>query len=74
MLKIQGCLLGLTLALSACAHHALRVNCEGPLRPINLPAPEGAPKSPVSVSPDLVVPGTLEPAGTPQPTVAEHHE
>ena len=32
-----GCLL-----LAACSHHALRVDCDGPLRPINTPAPVAA--------------------------------
>jgi hypothetical protein len=36
--------IGLTslLLMAACAHHALRVGCDGPLRPINPPAPLGS--------------------------------
>jgi hypothetical protein len=33
-----------SLALTgACAHHEVRVDCDGPLRPINPPAPKAAP-------------------------------
>jgi len=35
-------LLGLTLGLNACAHHPVRVKCDGPLRPINVPAAKEA--------------------------------
>jgi hypothetical protein len=31
-------LIVLTLALVACASHTVRVKCDGPLRPINVPA------------------------------------
>jgi hypothetical protein len=31
--------LGCLLLLAACSHHALRVHCDGPLRPINTLAP-----------------------------------
>jgi hypothetical protein len=39
----------LSLALTGgCAHREVRVDCDGPLRPINPPAPKGAPTQPGS--------------------------
>jgi hypothetical protein len=39
----------LSLALTgACAHREVRVDCDGPLRPINPAAPKGAPSPPGS--------------------------
>jgi hypothetical protein len=44
----------LSIVLSACAHHgAMRVECEGPLRPINRPVQlSDAPVSVLPASPD----------------------
>lgn len=46
------------LSLSACAHHsAVRVDCEGPLRPINAPTPVTKAKpGPSSTLPDPSAP------------------
>jgi hypothetical protein len=55
MLLLIACL----VSLSACAHHnAVRVDCEGPLRPINRPAPVSsvAPSLPAAPSPEFAVP------------------
>jgi hypothetical protein len=49
---LMRCLMMLTLALfaQACAHKgAVKVDCDGPLRPINQPT--SSPQSPVSVEP-----------------------
>jgi hypothetical protein len=35
-----GFLIVIAASLAACAHHEARVDCDGPLRPINLPAPK----------------------------------
>ena len=35
-------IVGLTLAVGACASHTVRVKCDGPLRPINALAPRQA--------------------------------
>lgn len=35
-------LIAMLLALSACSTQPRRVNCEGPLQPINAPAPVGS--------------------------------
>jgi hypothetical protein len=37
------CLCSLLAALAGCAHHTVKVTCDGPLRPINQPAPKEAP-------------------------------
>ena len=50
-----------TLFLAACAHRgAVRVDCEGPLRPINRPAPlKDAPVTVAPGSPEATIkPGT----------------
>jgi hypothetical protein len=33
----------LLAGLAGCAHHTVKVKCEGPLRPINQPAPKETP-------------------------------
>jgi hypothetical protein len=33
----------LLAGLAGCAHHTVKVKCDGPLRPINQPAPREAP-------------------------------
>ncbi len=54
----------LTTLLAACAHHgAMRVECDGPLRPINRPAP--LKDAPVTVVPTS--PGTPTGSGTKNP-------
>jgi hypothetical protein len=46
-----GLLFGISiLSLAACAHHAVKVTCEGPLRPINAPAPKEAAPTPSRAS------------------------
>jgi hypothetical protein len=37
-MKIKWMGLACLLLMTACSHHALRVGCDGPLRPINTPA------------------------------------
>jgi hypothetical protein len=41
-LKIVILLLLLLLLATGCTHREVRVDCDGPLRPINLPAPKVA--------------------------------
>jgi hypothetical protein len=52
-----------TLFLAACAHRgAVRVDCEGPLRPINTPAPlKDAPVTVAPVNPDNSASGEKRP-------------
>jgi hypothetical protein len=38
-MKIKWMGLAGVLLMAACSHHALRVDCDGPLRPINTPTP-----------------------------------
>jgi hypothetical protein len=45
-LKIVILLLLLLLLATGCTHREVRVDCDGPLRPINPPAPKGAPTAP----------------------------
>jgi hypothetical protein len=55
MLKLSAPLLVLVICLAACAHRgAVRVECDGPLRPINgsSPAPSEAPVSVEPGNPD----------------------
>ena len=50
MLRTYALWIVLAALLTACAHRgAVRVECEGPLRPINRPASPG--EAPVSVTP-----------------------
>jgi hypothetical protein len=41
-MKIKWMGLACVLLISACSHHARRVDCDGPLRPINTPTPVAA--------------------------------
>jgi hypothetical protein len=41
-MKIKWMGLACVLLMAACSHHALRVDCDGPLRPINTPKPVAA--------------------------------
>lgn len=48
----------LSLILSGCAHRgAMRVDCEGPLRPINQPTLKGPPVTVVPASPETPTSG-----------------
>lgn len=56
MRKSLWCLMSVCLVLSACAHRgATRMECDGPLRPINPPMPE---HDPVSIAPATTAPNS----------------
>jgi hypothetical protein len=54
-MKMKWIGLALVLLAVACSHRALRVGCDGPLRPINAPAPlaTGAPAAMPPSVPEL---------------------
>jgi hypothetical protein len=37
-------------SIGGCAHHTVQVKCDGPLRPINQPAPKEAPSTPAAAT------------------------